>query len=419
MSEEQKPSAGGDEADGPATVSGAEAGTEESTATANADSAGDIPPGEPPASPQAGSSEPPESLVFNQSATWGGIMPITLLNALLNIVTLTLWRFWGRTRVRRYLWSTTTVNGTPLEYTGSGWELFRSFIIVMLVVFLPIYAVIFAGQLMLPPDQAMVILGLAYIPLILLFYWLLGVAVWVARRYRLSRTTWRGIRLGQSGSANRYAWASIGYSILTAITLGWYAPAAEMRLTRMLWADTFYGDRRFSVPVSEEGLAGPTYGAYALAWFSGILGYFAFLAVFMALNWDAVSSGAQPSSDFAMIAKTYLALLIYAVVVGLFNLPYAAALLRRKAQIVNFEGVSFSLRVDMWSLGWVYGVNMIIIIFTLGFGLPIAQMRMWRYIFTRLEAQGEIDIAAIRQNADKGPKSGEGLADAFDIGNVI
>ena len=32
---------------------------------------------------------------------------------------------------------------------------------------------------------------------------------------------------------------------------------------------------------------------------------------------------------------------------------------------------------------------------------------------------GEIDIAAIRQNADKGPKSGEGLADAFDIGNVI
>jgi hypothetical protein len=46
-------------------------------------------------------------------------------------------------------------------------------------------------------------------------------------------------------------------------------------------------------------------------------------------------------------------------------------------------------------------------------------MRLWRYLLSRLEADGEIDIAAIRQNADKGPKSGEGLADAFDIGNVI
>jgi hypothetical protein len=55
----------------------------------------------------------------------------------------------------------------------------------------------------------------------------------------------------------------------------------------------------------------------------------------------------------------------------------------------------------------------------LGFGLPVAQLRLWRYIFKRLEAEGEIDIEAVRQNADRGPKAGEGLADAFDIGNVI
>ena len=107
------------------------------------------------------------------------------------------------------------------------------------------------------------------------------------------------------------------------------------------------------------------------------------------------------------------------IVVGIFSLPYAAALLRRKAQIVSFEGVTFSIKANTFSLGWVYAVNFLIIAFTLGLGLPIAQMRLWRYIFKRLEAEGEIDIASIRQNADKGPKSGEGLADAFDIGNVI
>ncbi|MCR9267312.1 MAG: YjgN family protein, partial [Alphaproteobacteria bacterium] len=89
------------------------------------------------------------------------------------------------------------------------------------------------------------------------------------------------------------------------------------------------------------------------------------------------------------------------------------------AQIVSFEGVTFSIKANTFSLGWVYAVNFLIIAFTLGLGLPIAQMRLWRYIFKRLEAEGEIDIASIRQNADKGPKSGEGLADAFDIGNVI
>ena len=378
------------------------------------------PPVEPPAADtESAQGEPPEGLVFDQSATWGGILPITLLNALLNIITLPLWRFWGRTRVRRYLWSTTTVNGTPLEYTGSGLELFRSFIVVMLFVLLPIYAVMFAGQLLLPPEQFMLYFGLAYIPIILLFSWLLGVAVWVARRYRLSRTTWRGIRLGQSGSANRYAWASVGYSILTSLTLGWFAPAAEMRLTRMLWADTFYGDRRFSVPQGDEGLAGPTYGAFALAWISGLLGYFAFIAVYMVLVWDTIEAGGQPDFDIVLIVKIYAALLVYMIIVGIFSLPYAAALLRRKAQIVSFEGVRFTIRANTFSLGWVYALNFVIIAGTLGLGLPIAQMRLWRYIFKRLEAEGEIDIASIRQNADKGPKSGEGLADAFDIGNVI
>jgi uncharacterized membrane protein YjgN (DUF898 family) len=361
-----------------------------------------------------------ESLVFASSATWGGIAPITLLNALLNIVTLTLWRFWGRTRVRRYLWSTTTINGIPLEYTGTGWELFRSFIFVMIAIFLPVYAVFFAGQLLLPPEHFMLVFGVAYIPFLLFFYWLLGIAMWVARRYRLSRTTWRSIRLGQAGSANGYAWAAIGYALLSIITLGWYSPAAEMRLTRRLWRETFYGDRQFTILREDEGLAGPLYPAFALAWFSGVVGYIAFVVVYMALIWADLASGEVPATPtLMMIVKMYAALFVFFAVVGLFSLPYAAALLRRKAEILGLEDLDFRLRAGFLSLGWVYVVNLLIIVFTLGFGLPIAQMRLWRYVFNRLEANGEIDIEAIRQNADRGPKSGEGLADAFDIGNVI
>lgn len=358
-----------------------------------------------------------EGLTFSQSGTWGGIVPIALLNAVLNIVTVTLWRFWGRTRVRRYLWSTTHINDSPLEYTGTGWELFRSFIVVMLIVLLPIYAVMFAGQLLLPPEQFMMIFAAAYIPILLLFSWLFGLAVWIARRYRLSRTTWRGIRFGQAGSANGYAWATIGYGLLTLITLGWYSPAAEMRLTRRLWRETYYGDRPFHITQGDEGLAGPLYPSFALAWVSGVIGYFGYFALMFAM-FD-FESGAPPPNDAETIVKIYAGLLAYMMFVGLFSLVYAAALLRRKAAILGLDSLRFKLRAATLSLAWIYIGNFFIVFFTLGFGLPVAQMRLWRYVFRRLEAEGEIDIEAVRQNADRGPKAGEGLADAFDIGNVI
>ncbi len=43
-----------------------------------------------------------------------------------------IWRFWGKTRMRRYLWSHTSLSGDRFEYTGTGGELFVGFIIVMI-----------------------------------------------------------------------------------------------------------------------------------------------------------------------------------------------------------------------------------------------------------------------------------------------
>ena len=41
---------------------------------------------------------------------------------LLTLITLGLYRFWARTRVRRYMWSATSPGGDPFEYTGTGLE---------------------------------------------------------------------------------------------------------------------------------------------------------------------------------------------------------------------------------------------------------------------------------------------------------
>jgi uncharacterized membrane protein YjgN (DUF898 family) len=411
------------------TAGNAGPNSEESELNSSADqdakaSAGDIAPdSNSPDNSDGGGSETiqhGEALTFTQTATWGGIFPITALNALLNIVTLTLWRFWGRTRVRRYLWSSTQINGTPLEYTGSGWELFRSFVFVMLIIFLPISAAIFAGQMMMPPEQFAIIFAVSYIPILFGFYWLMGIATWAARRYRLSRTTWRGIRFGQAGSANGFAWATIGYGLLTGISMGWYEPAKEMRLSRRLWGETFYGDQNFEITHSDEGLAGPLYGSFALSWFSGIIGYFVFIGVYLSMIGPELEAGnTNIDMDLVMLGKLYAAMFVFMIIVGVMSMPYQAALIRRKAQIIGLGNLRFNVKVTSWGLGWVFLGNLLILIVTLGFGLPFAQMRLWRYIFQRIEADGEIDIDQIRQTADRGPKSGEGLADAFDIGNVI
>ena len=39
-------------------------------------------------------------------------------NALLSLATLGVYSFWGRTRVRRYLWGTTSFRAEPFEYSG-------------------------------------------------------------------------------------------------------------------------------------------------------------------------------------------------------------------------------------------------------------------------------------------------------------
>ncbi len=59
----------------------------------------------------------------------GEVGSIALANSLLGLVTLGIYRFWAKTRLRRYLWSHVSMEGDRLEYTGRGIELFIGFLI--------------------------------------------------------------------------------------------------------------------------------------------------------------------------------------------------------------------------------------------------------------------------------------------------
>ena len=66
------------------------------------------------------------------------LLKLHAVNTLLTVVTLSVWRFWAVTRVRRLLWAHIRFDGQPLEYTGNGLEIFVGFLKVVLLILLPI-----------------------------------------------------------------------------------------------------------------------------------------------------------------------------------------------------------------------------------------------------------------------------------------
>jgi uncharacterized membrane protein YjgN (DUF898 family) len=74
---------------------------------------------------------------------------------------------------------------------------------------------------------------------------LVHVARYSARRYRLSRTRWRGIRLGQDGSTFAYLGLGIGWSLTQIATLGLATPWKRAALRGYIVRHSWFGDRRF------------------------------------------------------------------------------------------------------------------------------------------------------------------------------
>ncbi|MGC2747721.1 MAG: DUF898 family protein, partial [Pseudolabrys sp.] len=161
---------------------------------------------------------------------------LLIRGAALLMVTLGIYRFWLVTDVRRFLWSNTEIAGEPLEYTGTALELLIGFL-VAIALLIPIYAGFFLAALDL---------GLLGKLSGLLAFAALGVlgqyAIYRARRYRLTRTIYRGLRFHQSGSAWSYAIRATLWWVATIVTLGLAYPFQMASLERYKMRNTFYGD---------------------------------------------------------------------------------------------------------------------------------------------------------------------------------
>src|SRR6266849_6544237 len=179
---------------------------------------------------------PPSPVRLRFVGNRGDYWRLMIRGGVLQAVTLGIYRFWLFTDMRRFLWASTEVEGETLEYTGTAVELLIGFLMAIGIL-VPIYALLFVASLELGI--------LSILSGVLAFVVLAGFgqySVYRARRYRLTRTVFRGLRFHQGGSAVRYAVRAMLWWIPIGMTLGLASPWATANLERYKMRNTFYGD---------------------------------------------------------------------------------------------------------------------------------------------------------------------------------
>lgn len=201
--------------------------------------------------------------------------------AFLELITLGFYRFWLATDIRRHLWSHTEVHGDAAEYTGTAKELFIGFLVAMAIL-VPIYVAYFFAGLEAERVQAF-----ASIPLIAFLYLFTQFAMYRARRYRMTRTVWRGVRFHMVGSGWSYAWRAALWTLWVWTTLGLALPWRAAALERFKMRYTSYG----TLQGSFEGTGGQFFKQgwwlWLLMWVSAIFIFPIpfFYAMFKAIEW--------------------------------------------------------------------------------------------------------------------------------------
>jgi uncharacterized membrane protein YjgN (DUF898 family) len=248
----------------------------------------------PPPVPAAFAPPPPPPpaarFIGDQHAYWR----LLIRGSALLAVTLGIYRFWFATDVRRFLWSGTEISGETLEYSGTATELLIGFLIAIAVL-VPLNLMLFVAALGLGPVGQFV----SSLSFPILFF--LGqFAIYRARRYRLTRTIYRGVRCHQEGSALRYAVCGCFWWIMIVLTLGLAYPFAQSRLERFKMRHTYYGNLQGRF----EGSGWQLFIRGLLMWLA-VVGPLAFAVVYsaIAVDWDQVDAASSTAADGAAFLK--------------------------------------------------------------------------------------------------------------------
>jgi uncharacterized membrane protein YjgN (DUF898 family) len=198
-------------------------------------------------------STPSTAVVPTYSGRFWPILRLVVMNGILTILTVGFYRFWAKAKLRRYVWGSVRLGGDALEYTGTGLEKFLGFLVAVVVlavylgalqIVLFLFGIVLVADPRTPDEEitqalALSLSALAVVPFV--FF-----AQYRARRYKLARTRFRGIRFGMEPATWGYVWRALGHGALTVATLGLLLPRQTFALEAYMTNRSFFGDARFA-----------------------------------------------------------------------------------------------------------------------------------------------------------------------------
>jgi len=106
------------------------------------------------------------------------------------------------------------------------------------------------------------------------------------------------------------------------------------------------------------------------------------------------------------------------VVIILTDAWYQLKQTRLLLSLTTFENIELSFDAKLISAIKLIAGNLMIGVLTLGLGIPFTQIRNARFMARHIHIDGQLNLATIAQSLSDDLTSGEGLAEAFDMGLV-
>lgn len=305
-----------------------------------------------------------KALYFGFHGNGSGLFKIHLVNWILSSLTLGIYYFWGKTNERKYLWEQTSFTGDRFQYHGTGGELFKgaalfNIFIVLLVLGVELIQSTFGAQMA----------GVANVVLVL-GIWIAIPAILVgAYRYRLARTSWRGIRFSFRGTRKKAVGLYVKGFFLTIISLGLYWPYFTVQRREFWMEHSYFGSEHARYKGEGKDLFG----------------------------------------------KYLLALFLVPLTAGIYWFWYQAFVARYNWGKTRFAGGRFSFNATGGQMLSLNLVNFLLLILTLGMAMPWVVARNAKFVTEHLAVSADMMLDKVVQDARASGSIGEGAADGMDV----
>lgn len=359
---------------------------------------------------------PPSRVDFSGNRT--GFRKMVTKGAMLELVTFGFYRFWLVTDIRRHLWSNTAIDGDAAEYTGRGKELLIGFLFA-LAILMPIYLAYFLVGIEFERWQ-----GFASTPLFISFYAFGQFAIFRARRYRLTRTVWRGVRFWMDGSGWAYSFRAMLWGLLVFLTLGLALPWREASLERYKMRHTHFGDL-------QGDFEGDGWAFFKRGWWLWLLTPLAIVifpaapflyAEFKAREWRwwldgiriggvSLSSSLPHNAFYGLYWKVIGWWLLLSVLFGFYLAGAAGLVAAAGVSIAGPDAIGRSIPLlSMMVIGY----------FALALALNVVmrmylQRDIWVKVLETVEVHNIGAAADVRASGELASALGEGFADGLDV----